>query len=195
MIIIPSPSPPIYGTNASDVLTGTNDDDILHGNEGNDYLYDDAGEDLLHGNDGNDELYGGDGNDFLHGGAGYDEMSGGDGYDEMSGGDGRDRFHYQYPNEGWDTIHDFQVGSGVDADVINLENLLYDYDSSDPAKNDITKFISFNDDGTDTTLIISPFGRGVFNIFSNSQVVVIYLQQVTGVSLSDMINDGNIVLV
>lgn len=82
----------IAGT-GDDILTGTSSRDTLNGLGGNDQLF---------GYDGSDTLSGGDGNDVLTGGLGADILS---------GGNGSDRFHYNSPTEGMDSILDFQSGT------------------------------------------------------------------------------------
>ncbi len=66
--------------------------------------------------------------------------------------------------------------------------VLLSYDPNNP-NHDILNFISIIDDGTNTKLSIDANGNG--NGFTD---VSIMLLQVTGVSLSDMEHDGNIVL-
>ena len=63
--------------------------------------------DVLSGLDGNDTLFAFDGDDVLNGGAGNDRMGGGLGLDTLSGGSGADRFEFNAPGQGADTILDF----------------------------------------------------------------------------------------
>jgi Ca2+-binding RTX toxin-like protein len=70
---------------------------------------------------GNDILVGGRGKDTLNGGSGDDTLDGGYGSDLLLGGAGRDRFLLS-PDEGHDTIQDFQIGQ----DLIQLEGLAFD---------------------------------------------------------------------
>lgn len=106
----------IGGGPDNDTLIGGNGDDSLNGAGGNDSLDAGAGNDTLSGGIGNDTLLGGIGNDSLLGGIGNDRLTGlggadtligGAGNDTLSGGNGVDRFVYNNPNEGVDTISDF----------------------------------------------------------------------------------------
>ncbi|TVQ42496.1 MAG: DUF4347 domain-containing protein [Gloeocapsa sp. DLM2.Bin57] len=115
----------IRGTNRSDILIGTNlddtieglggddtlkglrGDDILEGGSGNDFIQGGPGRDLIRGGTGNDTLEGGTGNDTLLGGPGKDILIGGPGNDVLIGGGGRDRFQFNNPREGRNTITDF----------------------------------------------------------------------------------------
>jgi Ca2+-binding RTX toxin-like protein len=66
-----------------------------------------AGSNRLSGLDGDDSLAGDLGVDTLLGGAGDDTLIGGAGADHLTGGPGADRFLYLRPDEGFDTILDF----------------------------------------------------------------------------------------
>jgi Ca2+-binding RTX toxin-like protein len=141
----------------NDTLNGSLGDDILNGGTGNDSLLGSAGNDSLIGNDGNDVLTGGTRNDTLEGGAGADSLFGGAGNDILignagndvlegnasndalvgglgrdilTGGDGADRFYFNSPDEGIDTITDFSFilddeiwisaeGFGIDTDALD----------------------------------------------------------------------------
>jgi Ca2+-binding RTX toxin-like protein len=150
------------------------------------------GNDRIDGGARNDDIYGNGGNDILRGGAGNDKIYGGAGNDTLVGGAGKDTFKYDSPNDGADAIFDFQVGDtnilsatyDADADVIDLARLL-NYNQGD----DINDFITLIDNGIagTTTLNINADGIGT------DTDVTIHLT-VTGVSLTEMINDGNIVL-
>lgn len=76
---------------------------------GNDVLVGTAGDDVLSGLGGNDLLRGGEGDDVLNGGAGDDTLVGGAQADILSGGAGADRFHFNSPTEGMDSILDFEA--------------------------------------------------------------------------------------
>jgi Ca2+-binding RTX toxin-like protein len=60
---------------------------------------------------GNDTLNGEQGDDFLSGEYGTDVLNGGDGLDTLTGGSGGDRFLFNTPSEGIDTITDFTPAS------------------------------------------------------------------------------------
>ena len=169
------------GNPPGDTLTGGFDYDVLYGTEGNDYLVGNEGHDVLYGNEGDDEIEGNEGHDYLYGG---------EGDDYLTGGAGKDRFVYDDIGDGDDTIYDFQVGTGTNADVLDLAALLT-YDPNNP-NHDINDFISFIvgsiSGDTITKLNIDANGDG------SGTDVSILLRDVTGTSLSDLINDGNIVL-
>jgi len=122
---------------------------------------------LAHGTNGNDTIDGGAGNDILYGAA------------------GKDTFKYKNDSQTIDIIRDFQVGTGTGADVLDLAALL-NYNLGD----NINDFIKVFDSGRNTTLEF--YVNGGMNIAPFGQKIE--LEGVTGVSLSDMINDGNIVL-
>ena len=99
----------LYGGDGNDSLVGDAGKDKLYGNDGDDTLSGGSGKDSLAGGAGNDSLSGGSGNDRLYGNAGADSLWGGAGSDSLWGGDGVDTFIYK-PNEGTDTILDYQSG-------------------------------------------------------------------------------------
>jgi Ca2+-binding RTX toxin-like protein len=68
------------------------------------------------GDAGSDRLTGSRGDDTLSGGAGFDTLTGGRGDDTLAGGSGRDFFNFLSPNDGIDTIQDFNV----DEDLIRV---------------------------------------------------------------------------
>lgn len=101
------------------VRVGTPEADRLVGFSGSDRLEGLAGADYVEGNGGNDILWGGAQSDSLVGGGGQDELVGGNGQDNLQGGVGRDRFGFGNPNQGQDTIVDFQIG----VDLIDLRTI------------------------------------------------------------------------
>ena len=96
--------------NLSDA-TLTYGDIYIDGGDGWDTLWSNAGNDTILGGAGNDIIHGGAGNDVIDGGADADEITGGLGADTLTGGTGNDRFIYQSPGEGGDTITDFTSGA------------------------------------------------------------------------------------
>ncbi|AHF02168.1 hypothetical protein THIAE_00170 [Thiomicrospira aerophila AL3] len=97
-------------------------------------------------------IVGGDANDVISGGAGDDILTGGAGDDILTGGAGDDVFVWTLDDvvagqTFVDTITDF--GNG--ADKIDVSDLLPDGVTSD----NISQYISFSSDGTDTTLSIT----------------------------------------
>ncbi len=90
------------------------------GGAGNDRIVGDGMANVLEGRAGNDTLIGGGGNDTLIGGAGMDILTGGTGNDMFV-------FSYDSPSYaydfGQDTITDFQVGTAINHDTIDLRGL------------------------------------------------------------------------
>ena len=68
-------------------------------------------DDNLRGDGNNNSLTGGNGNDTINGGTGDDFMTGSAGADNLTGGGGSDTFLYLSPDEGGDTITDFEVAT------------------------------------------------------------------------------------
>jgi Ca2+-binding RTX toxin-like protein len=100
------------GGAGNDQLFGQSGNDTLIGGQGNDFLDGGTGSDQLFGESGNDILIGGQGNDFLDGGTGSDTLNGGLGNDTLIGGSGIDKFTFNSPTDGIDTISDFNSGEG-----------------------------------------------------------------------------------
>ncbi len=90
----------------------------LRGSRLGDDLRGDAGANRIEGLEGRDYLTGRDGDDDLRGGAGNDVLNGGNGDDTLGGGAGNDIFLFRGPDEGVDTLLDFQI----DRDVIRLDD-------------------------------------------------------------------------
>jgi Ca2+-binding RTX toxin-like protein len=129
-----------YGNDGHDVIYlgadwdvaygGTGDDLIDLGEGGYDVVFGEAGNDTIYGEGGQDDIYLGNGDDVADGGAGtdvirgmegHDNLGGGDGTDYLRGGDGLDlltggrdddKFVFDGPNEGADTILDFDRAEG-----------------------------------------------------------------------------------
>lgn len=71
------------------------------------------GDATVTGSIGNDVLVGGNGKDTLTGNDGNDLIVGGGGNDLLTGGKGKDRFYFDRPNQGIDTITDFKVSEDL----------------------------------------------------------------------------------
>ncbi|NJK58457.1 MAG: tandem-95 repeat protein [Pleurocapsa sp. SU_5_0] len=97
------------GNNKGNSFVGTLGDDVYRGLNGEDLLFGGMGNDLLSGNNGKDELAGEAGDDVLFGDNGNDTLIGGLGNDTLNGGRGSDSFVFNSPNEGVDTITDFNL--------------------------------------------------------------------------------------
>ncbi|MCP8899134.1 Ig-like domain-containing protein [Gilvimarinus xylanilyticus] len=136
------------------------------------------------------ELLGGNVDDELIGGAGDDEITGGAGDDSLTGGLGADTFAWSFADTDGDqgsvgspaedVVLDFNTGEG---DVLELSNLL-----QDEAGKDLTAYLHFDSDGTDTTVYISSTGQFDGTDYSDKTDQVITL---TGVDLTG--NDSDII--
>ncbi|MBC6435391.1 calcium-binding protein [Nostoc sp. HG1] len=169
----------IYGTTGSDTRNGTSGNDTLYGwarggnansPSGNDILNGSFGDDILNGGTGNDSLFGGagndslignDGNDVLQGNASDDALVGGLGRDILTGGDGADRFYFNSPDEGIDTITDFTYT--IDEIWISAEGFGIDIDSLDAVTTDILSGALFVEDTQIATVSPSFSSFAIFN--------------------------------
>jgi len=70
--------------------------------------------DLMYGNEVGNRLEGRGGNDVIKGFGGNDTLIGGTGADQLFGGEGDDLFVYNAPDEGGDTIMDWNSGDKID---------------------------------------------------------------------------------
>lgn len=112
-----------FGTKKSEVIDPLNPED--------DYIFGDSG---------NDTLYGWDGDDILEGWKGKDTLYGEAGDDYLVGGTGADKFAFNSPWEGIDTIEDFNY---LEGDLIQIDSYgfgigegdydYFEFDSSDGA--------------------------------------------------------------
>ncbi|EGG95287.1 hypothetical protein IMCC1989_1065 [gamma proteobacterium IMCC1989] len=154
---------------------------VLTGSSGSDNIFGLAGADTLSGNAGQDNIYGGQGADNLYGNA------------SGAGDDGQtDTFFWQLNDQGaglngsnveQDIVFDLSVvavSSGGDS--LHLSDLLIGENAGT-----IANYLSLSDNGTDTTLSIDVAGDG------SGVDLTILLSDVTGVTLSTLINNGNVV--
>lgn len=124
----------IQGTPQDDTITGTDlTSDTIYGLGGNDTINGLGGPDTIFGGLGNNTMSGGSGGDTIVGDFGNDEIIGGaNGVfgepDILTGGFGLDRFRYNSPNEGSDTIVDFTPF--VDKIVVSKSGFGLDFDST-----------------------------------------------------------------
>lgn len=133
----------------------------------------------------NNFLFGSAGDDTLVGTAGVDVIVGGEGVDILTGNGGLDIFDYNHPDDGDDIITDFTAGAS--GDRLDLIDLLKGYNSTSTDAD----FVTVTDDNANTIVGIDVNGR-VGGAFSAD--LSISLTGVTGYTLEDMINSGNIVL-
>lgn len=161
----------LNGGGDNDVAIGGKGNDILIGESSTDRLYGGIGQDQLYGGTDNDTLYGSvhitdDGGDILYGDDGNDMLFLWDG-DTATGGSGRDRFtllrtdtelndDFASPRmvdvnndilNNMDSVRitDFKIGQ----DILDLSNILTDFDAVDDA---IADFVKFTQSGTDTII-------------------------------------------
>jgi len=111
----------------------------------------------------------------LDGGGGYDTIRGNKGSDQLTGGAGGDEFLWFTSDldGSVDTILDF---SAIEGDVLNLSNVLnpeFDFD--------VSLFLSFNDNGEDTTIGIDADGGG--DSFTDFAI----LEETTGITLTEAV--------
>ena len=120
----------IEGTLEDDTIEGTEGGDRIKGLAGNDVIRALGGNDTVFGDIFSDRLDGGDGNDFLSGGLGNDTLDGGTGNDVLVGAEGND-FFVLTPNEGTDTITDFNIESDrfILGGDLTFEDLSFNNDS------------------------------------------------------------------
>ena len=152
-----------------------------------------AGVDNLAGSGLNEYLIAGEQNDSLDGDDGNDVLSGGLGNDILTGGNGEDVFLWEFGDAGLgalDTITDFTQGNN--GDVLDLKDLL----KSENATN-LSEYLSFSWDNTDTTITIDVDGSG-----AGTEQQIIVLQGVditanntlTGTEIIDnLTGQGNII--
>jgi len=185
----------VFGGAGDDQLEGEDGVDALSGGAGDDALSGGAGNDILVGGDGNDILFGGAGSDLIQGGSGDDVLYGGD----ATGGSGSDTFVWQANEQGsiadpaMDTIYNFDnlTDGNSDGDILDLRDLLQDEEN-----NDLSDYLNFSWDGTDTTIQIDHDGVGNFE---STQEIVIKGVDLTAVGTLDtdqiidqMLNNNNL---
>ncbi|HRC73917.1 MAG TPA: type I secretion C-terminal target domain-containing protein, partial [Candidatus Competibacter sp.] len=160
----------------NDTLAGDNDDDYLTGGAGNDLLLGGTGNDVLVGDAGIDYLIGGDGDDILLGGLDLDVLYG-------SGGSDWFVFQNATAFTGVDRITDFSLAEN---DVLQLADLLYDFD---PLSDAITDFVKATEISGSSTIAVDLDGTGGAYGFQE----FVMLMGVTGVSIQNLYDSGNIV--
>ncbi|GGY69423.1 hypothetical protein GCM10011613_12200 [Cellvibrio zantedeschiae] len=121
------------------------------------------------------------GNDKLTGNVGNDLLDGGSGNDTLTGGAGADTFVWHFADRGTtstpanDVITDFTTGAG--GDKLDLRDLLQNESSGN-----LTNYLHFTSDGTNTTIAIS--STGAFNgsnyATATDQTIVLNTVNLTG---------------
>ena len=149
---------------------------------------------LVTGTPGNDVIEGTSGDDELLGGSGQDIIRGGPGSDTMTGGDDRDIFRWNQGDIGsLDLITDFQLGT----DKLDLTGLATVVDWTRPEGQDpipspeilVDKYVKLteNENGS-TTVAVDESGSGL------QFVDLVTLQGLSGLSLTEMVADGSIMI-
>lgn len=188
----------IAGSAFDDKLQGTIGDNLIMGRGGDDWIFGNVGHDSLIGEDGNDTILGG--GSFTSGGAGDDlivdtggtTIEGDDGDDVITfnwyasassfatGGAGRDVFLFQtHDVEQFNYIGDLELGPT--GDILDVSNLGF----IDP--NAIDQYLQVGDFYNDLFLFFDPSGTGT------GFTPVAYLNNMAGVTLEQLIDDGNLV--
>ncbi len=98
-----------FGSDGNDLMNAENGKNALFGYAGDDTLSGGNAKDFLVGGSDNDQLTGGNGTDSLFGESGDDLLVGGNSNDHLMGGAGSDTFVFTSPNDGTDTIFDFNT--------------------------------------------------------------------------------------
>ncbi|MGL1864006.1 MAG: tandem-95 repeat protein [Pseudodesulfovibrio sp.] len=93
----------------ADYVMGGDGDDYIDADHGHDYVMGGLGDDTIIGDKGHDTLIGGDGDDVIDGGKDNDFLIGGSGDDTLTGGKGNDTFVFTSPEDGTDSILDFNT--------------------------------------------------------------------------------------
>jgi VCBS repeat-containing protein len=157
-----------------------------------------GGNDTIHGGNGDDTIYGQGGNDTIYGDAGKDTIVGGAGNDTLYGGDGSDTFKWSLHDGGTtanpavDTIKDFDVRDAAQGgDVLNLNDLL-----QNPQDGDLSKYLHFEKNGSDTVINVSTTGNAQGNAF-DQKIVLQNVDLVSGHAndqaiINDLIQKGKL---
>ena len=132
----------LLGGNGGEVLIGGEGDDTLDGAQGRDVIFGTGGDDSLIGGNAKDALFAGTGNDVLDGGKGNDKLAGEAGADTLTGGQGNDTFIFTSPDDGQDTILDFNSAR----DHIQLYEATFDLGMDNQGDILDNQFATMNDD-------------------------------------------------
>ncbi|MEM1391948.1 MAG: DUF4347 domain-containing protein, partial [Cyanobacteria bacterium P01_H01_bin.150] len=172
----------IKGGSGDDQITGGDDADNINAGFGNDTVNGDAGNDQIKGGGGDDILNGGADNDWLLGNDGNDLLIGDLGDDLLNGGSGADVFYFASPNQGFDTILDFNPEQG---DKIQVSG------SGFGITDDLTgfRFISGVLDYNGQNLALLQNQGDTYSYFSDLTEIIQIVDQPTSISLSDNITD------
>ncbi len=148
---------------------------------------------FIDGEDGDfvvEAIAGTSGNNILTGTAGDEMFIGGAGDDSFTGNGGSDTYVWKAGHDASpgtptvDTITDFTTGAGPDGDVLDLSDLLQGEES-----NPIINYLSVTNDGTDTTIEVSPAGDS--NV---TQLIILEGVQLTDSDVGNLLADGNLTI-
>jgi Ca2+-binding RTX toxin-like protein len=131
------------------------------------------------------QLVGNSGVNALNGGLGNDVINGAGGADVLTGGAGADRFVWSASSEGGDHITDFARGIG--GDVLDFRTLLAGQGAN---AGNAANFVQLTVVGGSTNVYVDVDGLG-----AGSPVLIATLDNVTGLTLSQLMQDGNLWLV
>lgn len=176
----------LAGREGNDVLWSSSGDDALYGGVGNDHLDGNSGNDQLEGGDGDDILYGRSGNDFLDGGTGNDIIYLGEGVDVAFVDEGNDTLIYDHFDDLIDVIIGFET-SGAGADVLDISNILTDYD---PATDTIGDFAVFGINEGNTSLLVDTDGTTGGASFTE----IVVFDSLFNATLADLIGSGALIV-
>jgi Ca2+-binding RTX toxin-like protein len=177
----------LWGYGGDDLLDGGNDKDYLDGGAGNDTLYGRAHDDNMWGGAGNDKMYGEDGIDWLSGDDGNDILSGGLGADTLKGGLGADIFTF-LKADGLTTSDHVQDFSKAQGDKLDISDILDYTGAVDQA---IADFVKFTTSGSSTLVQVDANGKTGGAAFTTIAI----LDNITGLSVADLIANKNLVVV
>nr|WP_246404137.1 type I secretion C-terminal target domain-containing protein [Halomonas stenophila] len=140
------------------------------------------------GTEGNDTLIGSDVADTLDGASGDDSLTGGAGDDTLTGGTGNNRFIFEPVDDlGVDTLLDFTMGSGEDADVLVVAPLLQGYD---PQTSTLADFVQVREENGDSVVSVDRDGAG--EAYAAEDVAV--LVGVSGIDADALLANQNLEL-
>jgi Ca2+-binding RTX toxin-like protein len=150
-------------------LTGDNSGDSMFGTANGDTITGGSGGDNIYGNGGNDILYGGGGTDYLTGGAGADTFL----------------LKAATALSNTTDISDFNTSDGDKLDLANILDGHYD-----PLYDAIADFVSVSASSGNTHVYVDQDGTGS----TDSPFEVATLSGITGLNLSDLITNGNLIV-
>jgi hypothetical protein len=139
------------------------------------------------GTSGVDTLTGGAANDTISGGDGNDTIIGGAGDDVLTGGLGADVFEWNLGEQGtvnnpaFDVVKDFSLAQG---DKLDLRDLLISENSGN-----LTNYLHFESDGTDTVVKISTAGSFTSGAYAETNQIIV----LEGVNLTTIGTDAQII--